>query len=165
MRLNNVLFVTALACSVMVSAGCSTVRPKSGSSGSVAVVVAPVPTGQAHTAPLPVSYELTIQHEEMFDDLMSSDGVRLDFDSVMSFRITSSVALTGDFGTVFYRNSIQNEFRDLVRQAVRKHNMNELVISPATIDAIDAEVIQQMKSHLESSDQKVDRIEITSRRV
>jgi regulator of protease activity HflC (stomatin/prohibitin superfamily) len=81
-----------------------------------------------------------LQYQVHFDDLMSSDGVPLDFDAVIRLQITDSVLLIKNFGPKWYENNIEKEFSNRVRQAVRKHGMNETAISTVAIDAIDTEV-------------------------
>jgi regulator of protease activity HflC (stomatin/prohibitin superfamily) len=69
-----------------------------------------------------------------FEDLMSSDGVPLDFDAVIRLQITDTVRLIKDFGPNWYQNNILAEFQNRVRQAVRKHGMNETAISTKAIE-------------------------------
>ncbi len=85
-----------------------------------------------------------------FDDLMSADGVPLDFDAVIRLQVTESVRLIRDFGPDWYNQNIIAEFKNRVRQAVRKHGMNETAISTKAIDEIDAEVSRAMDTYLKS---------------
>lgn len=41
------------------------------------------------------------------------------------------------FGEKWYENNVQAEFVNRVRQAIRKHGMNETAISTKAIDEID----------------------------
>jgi hypothetical protein len=75
-----------------------------------------------------------------FEDLMSSDGVPLDFDAVIRLQITNAVALIRDFGEQWFDRNVQAEFQNRVRQAVRQHGMNETAISTAAVEEIDSEV-------------------------
>lgn len=86
-----------------------------------------------------------LQFPEHFEDLMSSDGVPLDFDSIIRLRVIDSVVLVEKFGPNWYDKNVKAEFRNRVRQAVRKHGMNETAISTKAIDDIDAEVSEAMK--------------------
>lgn len=78
-----------------------------------------------------------VQFNEHFDDLMSSDGVPLDFDAVIRLRVTDSVRLVAEFGLDFYKSNVQAEFRKLVRDEVKKHGMNETAINAAAAEEID----------------------------
>jgi regulator of protease activity HflC (stomatin/prohibitin superfamily) len=88
------------------------------------------------------------QFELKFDDLMTSDGVPLGFDSKILLQVDDSVGLIKNFGPNWYENNIEAEFSNRVRQAVRKHGMNETAISTTAIDAIDAEVTGAMQSYI-----------------
>lgn len=102
-----------------------------------------------------------IQVSEKFDDLMSSDGVPLDFDSIIRVQITDSVALIKNFGTKWFENNVEAEFRNRVRQAVRKHGMNETAISTKAIDDIDAEISQAMEKYLIDAKLPVKLVQVT----
>ena len=111
--------------------------------GHGGVDITPVKTGRSYvwftTEPIYVNMQ-PIQYNEHFEDLMSSDGVPLDFDSIIRLKVIDSVSLIRDFGPHWYEKNVQAEFRNRVRQAVRKHGMNETAIDTKAIDAIDAEV-------------------------
>lgn len=92
-----------------------------------------------------------IQIQEHFDDLMSADGVPLDFDAVVRIKITDTVTLITKFGPDWYKNNVQAEFRNRVRQAVRRHGMNETAISTKAIEEIDQEVSKALTSYLQEA--------------
>jgi len=102
-----------------------------------------------------------LQFQVHFDDLMSSDGVPLDFDAVERLQITDSVLLIKNFGPKWYENNVEKEFSNRVRQAVRKHGMNETAISTVAIDAIDTEVSQAMEKYLADAKLPVKLIQVT----
>ena len=62
------------------------------------------------------------------------------FDATAVVQVTDSVRLIRDFGTNWFQNNLESVIRNRVRQAVRKHGMNEVAIDATAIDAIDAEV-------------------------
>lgn len=101
------------------------------------------------------------QHEIKFDDLMSSDGVPLDFDSVIRLQVLDSITLVRDFGPNWYKTNVENEFMNRVRQAVRKHGMNETAISCTALDDIDKEVTDAMAAYLVSAKIPVKLIQVT----
>jgi regulator of protease activity HflC (stomatin/prohibitin superfamily) len=96
-----------------------------------------------------------------FEDLMSSDGVPLDFDAVIRLQITDTVRLIKDFGPNWYQNNIIAEFQNRVRQAVRKHGMNETAISTKAIEEIDDEITSSMQKYLESINFPAKLIQVT----
>lgn len=102
-----------------------------------------------------------IQFQVHFDDLMSSDGVPLDFDAVIRLQITDSVSMIRNFGPKWYENNVEKEFSNRVRQAVRKHGMNETAISTVAIDAIDNEVSEAMEKYLRAAKLPVKLVQVT----
>lgn len=119
------------------------------------LIIAAITTESVHVNMQP------LQFTEHFDDLMSSDGVPLDFDSVVRVQITDSVAIIKNFGEKWYANNVQAEYRNRVRQAVRKHGMNETAISTQAIEAIDAEVSAAMEKYLVEAKLPVKLIQMT----
>ena len=101
------------------------------------------------------------QYQVHFDDFMSSDGVPLDFDAVIRLQITDSVRLVRDFGTQWYEKNVQAEFANRVRQAVRKHGMNETAIDTKAIEDIDREVSVAMEAYLVEAKLPVKLIQMT----
>ncbi|MGD9583430.1 MAG: SPFH domain-containing protein [Lysobacterales bacterium] len=91
------------------------------------------------------------QYDGNFTDLMSSDGVPLDFHAVIRLQITDPVALVGQFGQDWYRNNVEQEFFNRVRSAVKKHGMNETAIQTTAIEAIDAEVTEALQQYIEQN--------------
>lgn len=101
------------------------------------------------------------QFQVHFDDLMSADGVPLDFDAVIRLQVTDSVRLVRDFGLGWYGSNVQKELSNRVRQAVRKHGMNETAISTVAIEAIDNEVSESMQKYIEVAKLPVRLIQVT----
>lgn len=111
----------------------------------------PVQTGLSFIAPsTDVIYvsKQPLQAELKAEDLMTSDGVPLSFDATIRVQVLDSVDLIRRFGEGWYDNNIEREFSNLIRQAVRKHGMNETAISSTAISEIDTEVYSGMASYL-----------------
>ena len=116
----------------------------------------PVITGRSWVAvTTEVVYVSTVpmQFTEHFDDLMSADGVPLDFDASLRFQITDSVRLVERFGVggqipQWYSANVLQPFRNFVRQEVRKHGMNETAINTGAIEQIDRVVSEQMTAYI-----------------
>jgi regulator of protease activity HflC (stomatin/prohibitin superfamily) len=96
-----------------------------------------------------------------FEDLMSSDGVPLDFDAVVRLQVIDSVDLISNFGRQWFENNVQAEFSNRVRQAVRKHGMNETAIQTNAVDAIDAEVSKAMVDYIAQAKLPIRLIDVT----
>jgi regulator of protease activity HflC (stomatin/prohibitin superfamily) len=96
-----------------------------------------------------------------FEDFMSKDGVPLDFDAVIRLQVLDSVKLIQRFGENWYRVNVEAEFANRVRQAVRKHGMNEMAIDTAAIDQVDREVTEEMESYLRSAELPLKLVQVT----
>lgn len=96
-----------------------------------------------------------------FEDLMTSDGVPLDFDAILRYRVTDSVRLIRDFGEQWYINNLVAEASNRVRQAVRKHGMNETAIQTTAIDSIDAEVTTQLVEAIRAANLPIELLNFT----
>jgi regulator of protease activity HflC (stomatin/prohibitin superfamily) len=102
-----------------------------------------------------------LQFSVHFDDFMSHDGVPLDFDAIIRLRVTDSVRLIEQFGPHWYEVNVAAELGNRVRQAVRKHGMNEMAIKTEAIEAVDQEVTEEMKAYFHKAEIPVDLIQIT----
>jgi regulator of protease activity HflC (stomatin/prohibitin superfamily) len=132
--------------------------------GSGGVDPQPVRTGRtfvAWTTKAVLVETRPIQASVEFQDLMSSEGIPLDFDTAVSFRVTDSVRLIRDFGQDWYANNLEAEFRNKVRQAVRKRGMNETAINTTAIEAIDNEVTDGMRQYIRQRNLPIQLIRIT----
>ncbi len=124
----------------------------------------PVKTGLTFKAWTTDDVDVNMQPQQFpvhFDDLMSSDGVPLDFDGVVRLQVTDSVSLIKNFGEKWYANNVEVEFRNRVRQAVRKHGMNETAISTKAIEEIDREVSESMEKYLAEAKLPLRLIQVT----
>jgi len=134
-------------------AGCSSYGPDAGHEvvliekpwvfGHGGVVNEPVQTGLTFTAWTTHGVDVNMQpqkREVEMDDTMTSDGVPISFHAIVVLQVTNSVVLIRDFGPNWYENNLVEPFKTMVRQAVRKHGMNETAISTTALDDIDAEI-------------------------
>jgi regulator of protease activity HflC (stomatin/prohibitin superfamily) len=92
------------------------------------------------------------QQELTFDDLFTKDGVPLDFHAAVQYQVTDSVKLVTDFGADdskdgmgFFKRNLEQSFRMLVRDAVKKHGLNEMAINVSAAAAVDEEVTKGLK--------------------
>lgn len=124
----------------------------------------PVATGRSYVWFTTQQVDVNMQPMQFtihFDDLMSSDGVPLDFDSVIRLKVTDSVKLISEFGPEWYENNVEAEFRNRARQAVRKHGMNEAAIETSAIEEIDAEITAEMTAYIMQSGLPLQLIDVT----
>ena len=137
---------------MLVLAGCSSYGPDAGHEvvliekpwifGHGGVVDEPVKTGLTFTAFTTHGVDVNMQpqkYETEMDDTMTSDGVPISFHAIVVYR-SDSVSLIKNFGPSGTRTICREPFKTMVRQAVRKHGMNETAISTTALDDIDAEI-------------------------
>lgn len=91
------------------------------------------------------------QHKLELNDLMTSDGVPLDFDASVVTQVTDSVALVKRYGLKWYDNNISTELLSYIRDAVKKHGLNETAINSTAAASIDAEVSTRLESYLKNN--------------
>jgi hypothetical protein len=179
-RMFGLISLAVLACTA-----CSSASPDPGQEAVVVrkpwifghggVDPTPIKTGQNWVAlSTQVWYVPTIpiQFTEHFDDLMSSDGVPLDFDASLRFQITDSVKIVDKFGVndvgdgsrpypQWYAANVVQPFRNMVRQEVRKHGMNETAINTDAIEQIDQVVSEEMTAYIRQIDLPVRLVDMT----
>ncbi len=87
----------------------------------------PVSTGRMYAAISTQGVDVYMQPRK-FDaemhDTMTSDGVPIRFHAIVVLQVSDSVALIKKFGPDWYRNNLEEQFKTMVRQAVRKRGMN-----------------------------------------
>lgn len=98
------------------------------------------------------------QQEIAFDDLFTSDGVPLDFHSAIQYQITDSVRLVKEFGADdgpqgmgFFHRVLEQPYRMLVRDAVKKHGLNEMAIEVSAAQSVDDEVTAGIRALIDTS--------------
>jgi regulator of protease activity HflC (stomatin/prohibitin superfamily) len=170
----SVLILLAVFCVVLTMTGCTIVSPDVGHER--VLVEKPLIFGHGGVNPEPVRTGLTfvaftttaidvnmqpVQYEERFVDLMSSDGVPLDFDTTIALQVTDSVDVIKRFGSEWYQNNVEREFANTVRQAVRTHGMNEMAISTTAIDDVDAQVFNHLSEYLKQINMPVKLLRVT----
>lgn len=154
-----------LAALVLITTGCGYARAGAGEEvvlvrkpwffGHGGIGAQPVAAGSQiiawSTEELPVNMQprTFIQH---YTDMFTNDGVPLEFNVATKMQVTDSVRMASAFGVWEYDsggnimwpgwfgNNLMKPIENFVRQAVRKHGLNETAINPVAIDAIDAEV-------------------------
>lgn len=151
---------------LLVTIGCGTVSPDAGTQG--VLIYKPMFFGHGGVDQTPVQPGLTwvawttgavyvnMQPQRIdveFADLMTSDGVPIDFHAVLTYRIVDSVTLVRDFGADysdkgvpgFYIRNLDQPFRTAVRDSVKKRGMNEMAIQATAAEHVDAEVTEHLQ--------------------
>jgi regulator of protease activity HflC (stomatin/prohibitin superfamily) len=173
-RLGGLGLVAAAMMTTVMAAGCKSVAPDAGQEavlvkkpilfGHGGVDPTPVKTGRSFVAWTTEAVYVAVVPQQFtvhFEDLMSSDGVPLDFDAILRLRIKDSVRIVAEFGPDWYKANVEAEFKNRVRQAVRKHGMNETAINASAIDQIDEEVSKALESYVTKARLPIELLDIT----
>ncbi len=170
------LLLTAIVIITTIGSCCVTSRVKPDAGFEAVLIDKPFFFGKGGVRPEPVKTGLKwtwtttdhvyvemrpVQFKIHLDDFMSKDGVPLDFDAVVRLRVTDSVSLISKFGEDWYINNVEAEVINRVRNAVRKHGMNETAIDTAAIEAIDEEVTNGLVSYIKEAELPIELIQFT----
>ncbi len=160
--------------SLLMLAGCHSVMPDAGQEavlimkpmfyGHGGVDPEPVKTGRSYVAWTTDEVYINTQpvvYESSFDDMMSKDGVPLDFHSVIRVQVTDSVSLVKNFGVKWYENNLAAPYANAVRQAVKKHGMNETAIESQAVEEIDSEVKSVLESYIKETNLPIRLLDMT----
>lgn len=150
---------------ISASAACSTVQPDAGHEavlvrkplifGSGGVDATPVRTGLKYVAFTTSGVDVNMQPRRIdaeFNDLMTSDGVPIDFHAVITLQVIDSVKLVRDFGADvaqagipgFWLRNLDQPFRTAVRDSVKAHGMNEMAIQATASEQVDNMVTEHL---------------------
>lgn len=173
-------FILAMFACVFLT-GCSSVSPGPGE--EAVLVYKPmfigsggcgpdiVKTGLAWVAPTTegVLVNMTPREQQFsLDDIQTSDGVPLDFHSAVQYRIVDSVKLVCQFGADdgpagmgFFQRVLSQPYLMIVRNAVKKHGLNEMAIVASAAESVDAEITEQFKKIVESTNVPIEILNIT----
>lgn len=163
-----------LIAALSLAAGCNTFAPDPGHEvvlvkkpwffGHGGVVDEPVTTGRSFGAVTTRGIDVYVQpqrHDVQMADTMTKDGVPIDFHAIMSLQVTDSVGLIKKFGPQWYENNLEEPFKTMVRQAVRKRGMNETAISTTALDDIDVEIRDGLIAFIKEKDLPVKLVTMT----
>lgn len=154
--MNRISTAITLALAVSLS-GCSSYSPDAGHEvvlvekpwvfGHGGVDSEPVKTGRTFTAFTTDGIDVYMQPQKLETELpdpMTQDGVPITFHAIMVLQVVDSVSLIKNFGPDWYKNNMEEPFKTMIRQAVRKRGMNETAISTTALDAIDNEIRDEL---------------------
>ena len=163
---NLAMVVSAAVVTLVIgAAACRTVEPDAGHEGVLVrkpllfgrggVDDTPVKTGLKYVAFTTTGIIVNMQPRRIdaeFTDLMTSDGVPIDFHAVITLQVVDSVKLVRDFGADigpvatpgFWTRNLDQPFRTAVRDAVKAHGMNERAIQATAAEAVDRVVTDHL---------------------
>lgn len=163
-----------LALAMLAVSGCSRFAPDAGHEmvlvrkpwffGHGGIEPEPVRTGLTFGAITTSGIDVNMQPQRFeadIPDTMTSDGVPISFHTVITARVIDSVKLIRDFGPNWYVNNLEPSFKTMVRQAVRKHGMNETAINSDAIEEIDTEIRQGLANFVAEKGLPIELITVT----
>lgn len=165
-RLIRLFALPLFLAATVLSGACGSVTPNEGEEavlirkpwifGSGGVDDTPVKSGRAWVA-LSTEHRIVNMQPMQFtlsiNDLMSSDGVPLDFEAKVQMKVVDSVKLVTQFGgDGWYQRNIEAVFQKALRDAVKKRGMNETAINASAAEAIDQEVTAALQAHVKNID-------------
>jgi regulator of protease activity HflC (stomatin/prohibitin superfamily) len=166
--------LAAAIASTTIMTGCSSYSPDAGH--EIVLVKKPMIFGHGGVAPEPVKtgrtyaalttdgidvYMQPFKYETELPDTMTKDGVPITFHAIMVLKVTDSVLLIKNFGPDWYKNNLEEPFKTMVRQAVRKRGMNETAISTTALDDIDNEIHDQLIKFIKDKGLPVELVTMT----
>jgi regulator of protease activity HflC (stomatin/prohibitin superfamily) len=168
------LLAVALVATALNVVGCRSVAPNAGHEvvlvekplifGHGGVDPEPVRTGRSFVAVTTDGIDVNMQPQKFeaeLPDTMTSDGVPITFHAIMVLKVTNSVTLIRNFGPDWYQNNLEEPFRTMVRQAVRRRGMNETAISTTALDEIDREIQDQLVAFMRQKTLPVELVTMT----
>jgi regulator of protease activity HflC (stomatin/prohibitin superfamily) len=168
------LSLAVAAASLLTTAGCSSYAPNAGHEvvlvekplifGHGGVDPEPVKAGRSFVAATTDGIDVNMQPEKFeteLPDTMTSDGVPISFHAIMVLKVTDSVTLIKNFGPEWYKNNLEEPFKTMIRQAVRKRGMNETAISTVALDAIDTEIHDELVTFIKQKSLPVELVTMT----
>jgi len=123
-----------------------------------------VKTGRTYAAFTTDGIDVYVQpykYETELPDTMTKDGVPITFHAIMVLKVTDSVMLIRSFGPEWYKNNLEEPFKTMVRQAVRRRGMNETAISTTALDDIDKEIHDELIKFIKDKGLPVELVTMT----
>lgn len=77
----------------------------------------------------------------VIDDFSSKNNILLDFGTTIQWRVEDSVALVKNFGVEdWFKNNLHNQYLAIVRDAVKRRTMEEMMSDPNAATEVDNEI-------------------------
>ncbi len=168
MKLSRLVLIAAMASTLV---ACNRAAPDAGEEavliqkpwvfGHGGVVDEPVKTGLSFVALSTTPLYVNVQPQSFdieFKDMMSSDGIPLDFHATLTLQVTNSVSLVKDWsgggyrdGTenkAWYHRNIQPPTNNYVRDAFKAHDMHSLAIEASGTAAVEESVKARLSRYI-----------------
>lgn len=99
-----------------------------------------------------------VQYDETFDDIFSNDNTPLDFSTYIVIQVEKSKTpiLLQNYGRDWYKNNIQQVYRNKVRDCVSLYSPFDLISNREVNAKIDSIVLEYMRKYVEYKSQDAD---------
>lgn len=90
------------------------------------------------------------KQDSRIDDFATKDNYLVDFDSVVSLRISDQAKIVADWRLTFWTETLRAEYNSIVRRAVSGYSLYELMSDTEKLKSLDNEITTNMKAHIKS---------------
>ena len=99
-----------------------------------------------------------VQYDETFDDIFSNDNTPLDFSTYIVIQVEKykTPILLQNYGSDWYKNNIQQVYRNKVRDCVSLYSPFDLISNREVNAKIDSIVLEYMRKYVETKSQEAD---------
>ena len=99
-----------------------------------------------------------VQYDETFDDIFSNDNTPLDFSTYIVIQVEKykTPILLQNYGKDWYKNNIQQVYRNKVRDCVSLYSPFDLISNREVNAKIDSIVLEYMRKYVETKSQDAD---------
>lgn len=99
-----------------------------------------------------------VQYDETFDDIFSNDNTPLDFSTYIVIQVEKGKTpiLLQNYGSDWYKNNIQQVYRNKVRDCVSLYSPFDLISNREVNAKIDSIVLEYMRKYVEYKSQDAD---------
>lgn len=78
------------------------------------------------------------------ENLPTSKSSLVDMNTYLKLRITEPVRLIKDFGPTWYESNLKEQYKTIVRNETRKHQMEELLTNSTVMDSMEVDIRKEV---------------------
>ena len=92
------------------------------------------------------------KYDEPLDHLATADNNFINYNSYIVLQWKDPAYLVKNFGyEKWYEHNLKEQYRTIVRDVTKKHQMTPIMIDPATLQSIETEIAAQFRKHIEAT--------------
>jgi len=93
-----------------------------------------------------------IKYDEPLDHLSTNDNNFINYQSYLVLQWKDPAYLVKNFGYErWYEHNLKEQYRTIVRDVTKKYQMTAIMTDPGTLAAIEAEIAEHFRKHIEST--------------